>query len=202
MVGFILPSSHPPPPPRRLSSLPTTELTPTWCPSPLLRDVGPSPSRSMKETAKGNEEPQGGPMKWEAQQVRHKDEPRLLSWFGFALSHSSPPLTRRIDETAGQSTRRRANPRDTGPIHETPGQSTRHQANPQDVGPINNTTSQFTTRRANPQHTGPLGLIDEMGGQSRANRRHCEPIDKTGGQSTRHRAIHDKIGRASCRERV
>jgi len=156
MLGSSFLHPTPPPPPRRLSSLPTTELTPTWCPSPLLRDVGPSPSRSMKETAKGNEEPQGGPMKWEAQQVRHKDEPRLLSWFGFALSHSSPPLTRRIDETAGQSTRRRANPRDGGPIHETPGQSTRRQANRRHYGPIDDTPGQSTRRRANPRHGGPI----------------------------------------------
>jgi len=41
--------------PRRPSLLPT-ELMPIWClwcPSPLLRDVGPSPSRSMEENAKG-----------------------------------------------------------------------------------------------------------------------------------------------------
>jgi len=58
------------------------------CPSPLLRDVGPSVSCSMEENMKGKEEPEGGPMKWEAQPVRHKNEPRPLSWLVFALPSS------------------------------------------------------------------------------------------------------------------
>jgi len=39
----------------------------------------------MAENAKGKEEPEGGPMKWEARAVRHKNEARLLSGLVLAL---------------------------------------------------------------------------------------------------------------------
>ena len=152
MLGL---SSLLPPPRRRPSSLPTTELKPTQCPSPLLRDVGPPPLRSMEEYAKGKEDTKGGPMKWEAQAVRHKDEPRLLSWLVLALSFSlvtadhlpSPMATRTPakgqttarwaeqqhprsnDNTAGQSTSQHANRRYGTPIDEPAGQSTPQNAN-------------------------------------------------------------------------
>ena len=148
MVGFILPSSHPPPPPRRLSSLPTTELTPTLCPSPLLRDVGPSPSRSMKVTVKMRNR-RGDPWNGRPSRCVTRTSHNFCcgSFFPFLIPRHRWP---------GELRRRQANPRDGGPIHETPGQSTRHWANPRDVGPINDTTSQFMTWRANLRHTGPI----------------------------------------------
>jgi hypothetical protein len=48
-------SSNPPPPLRRHhpGSLLTTDLKPKQCPSPLMRDVGPSPCRSTQDNTKG-----------------------------------------------------------------------------------------------------------------------------------------------------
>jgi len=81
-VGFILPSSHttivtsPP------QLTPITQLEPTWCPSPLMTDVGPSP---METTAQGKEKREGGPMKREAQVVRQRTSHDFLSWFVLGL---------------------------------------------------------------------------------------------------------------------
>jgi len=132
----------------------------------------------MEETSKGKEEPEGGPMKWEAHPVRHKNEPRQRSWLVFSLPSflAAPDLTPMTTRTATNS-----------PV-------TTQRADRRDAGPVNDAACQSTIRRAN-QHDG--GPIDETHGQSTlpwANPRCSRPVDDAVGQSTRRRANRETQG--------
>ena len=63
----VRPPFIPPPHPRSLSLLPTTNLKPIGCPSPLLRDMGHLLLAQWTDMVGRNK---GGPKKWEAQAAR------------------------------------------------------------------------------------------------------------------------------------
>ena len=147
MLGWF-PLLPPPPPPRhRPSSLPTTELKPTRCPSPLLRDVGPPPSldggkHEGKEDTKGGTHEMGGPggTSWRATTFV------VASFLPFYIPHRHwPPL---LTSTATR-TPRRAECQHSGPNDNTASESTTPQANRRHRERIDETASESKTPRAN-----------------------------------------------------
>ncbi len=128
----------------------------TRCPSPLQRDVGPSPPRSTEESAEGRRN-QGGPKKWEAHAVRCENETRRKSCLILAVlishtttDHLQPPS---ILDTLTSAHRNAGSPTTTQAA-----QRGRRQSN-------DNAGSQTTTRVTDCRCTQPN---DDAGSQMQA----------------------------------
>jgi hypothetical protein len=152
MLGWF-PLLPPPPPPRhRPSSLPTTELKPTRCPSPFLRDVGPPPSLDGGQH-EGKEDKRGDP--WNGRPRRYVitfptslTATDRLSSHPRQLEHREGPNV----STVGPTTTPRANRRHRKRIDDTASESTRPQGNQRHRERIDDTASESTRPRANQRH--------------------------------------------------
>ena len=157
-------------PPRHLATSPTTELKQTRCPSPLLRDVGPSSSGSMEDTRRGSSTQRGDPWRPRRCVISTSHDfcrglflpfpPPLSPLTTLSHTHGNAnscegakqPHGGSIGDSASTSTIRQA-------IDDPTGQSTAQQAidghSRHDMEGIDHTAHQSTTQRANRPHDTP-----------------------------------------------